>query len=272
MKEMYVALSGAIAREQQMTLVANNLANVNTAGFKKELAVFRVRPTETNLKSMEQTASSQLNLPSATAQIEGDKNYTALAQTWTDYSTGSMQNTGNSLDLALETRGQGTGTPFFVVETPEGDQLTRAGNFQVNSRQEVVTPAGYAVKGQDGNALKLSAVPQDPLAVSDQGEIISAGQKIGAVQVVLVDDVQQLSKAANGCYQQQADGTPALRTATAADGVVVRNGVLESSNVNIVDELVQMIDLQRNYNLFQKAMQTLDEESSKLISMASTSR
>ena len=272
MKEMYVALSGSSTRDYQMTMSANNLANVNTPGFKKELAVFRVRPAETDLKKMEKSADEQLGLPSVVARLDGDKIYAGVAEGFTDYSTGTLQNTGNPFDMALEMTNPENGTPFFVVQTPSGDKLTRAGNFQVNSKMQLVTPDGYVVKGQDGNPLTLSAKPQEPLVVSRQGEIISAGQKIGSVQVALVDDLQRLDKAPSGLYQQQTDGTPAWRMATAADGVVVRNSVLESSNVNVVEELARMIDLQRHYDSFQKAIQSMDEESSKMISMASTSR
>lgn len=272
MKEMYVALSGAVAREQQMTLVANNLANINTPGFKKEQAVFQQRSPEVNFDKMLQSHDPALRLPYPAAAVQGDRTHVVLSQSWTDFSAGSVHATGNPLDMSLETRGTGQGTPFFVVSTPEGERLTRMGNFKVNAARELVTADGARVMSQSGGPLVLSGNVTEPVVVSDQGEIFAAGNRLGAVRVVMVENPQALDKAPNGYFTQREDGTPSIRPVTAADGVLVHNRTLEMANVNAVEELVRMIDLQRNYGAFQKAIQTLDDESSKMISMASTSR
>jgi flagellar basal-body rod protein FlgG len=268
MKEMYVALSGAVAREKQLALVANNLANVNSVGFKKDLAVFRVRPPEADLPLLEKSASPRLELPPAAQRMEGDRNYATLAESFTDFSMGTLQPTANPYDMALEARNPGLpGTPFFVVSTPQGDSLTRMGNFQVNSRQELVTPGGYPVKSQGGDVLKLTGKPGESIVISPTGEVFTGGQSVGNVRVVMVEQPAQLEKTGSGLFSDKG-GQVAVRDVTPADGVSVRQHYLETSNVNVVEELVKMIDLQRAYAGFEKAIQAMDDATGKVVALS----
>jgi flagellar basal-body rod protein FlgF len=268
MKEMYVALSGAVAREQQLAMVANNLSNVNTTGFKKDLAVFRVRPPEVDFPLLEKSASSELNLPSAAQYMEGDRTYTAVAESYTDYSTGALKPTGSTYDVALEKRNPMLpGTPFFVVSTPQGDSLTRCGSFKLNNKQELVTSDGYPVKSQAGGTIALNGKPLESITISPTGEVFAKGENAGTIRVAIVDQPEQLEKQGSSLLAVTSDQTT-VRNATPADAVATRQGYLEESNVNVVEELVKMIDLQRAYTGFEKSIRTMDDAAGKVITLA----
>ncbi|MFW6303438.1 MAG: flagellar hook-basal body complex protein, partial [Candidatus Sumerlaeota bacterium] len=138
MKELYVAVSGTVSRERQLTTIATNLANINTTGYKKDTSVFEVRLPEVDWKAMEDSADKQLNLPRA-LQRDGDYwDYVRTADTFTDHRAGAMRETGERLDVAIQTQNNEVdGSAFFMVQTPGGVRYTRMGNFKVNVDNEL---------------------------------------------------------------------------------------------------------------------------------------
>lgn len=269
MKEMYVSLSGAITREKQLAMVSNNLANINSVGFKREEAIFRVRPPETNWPRMERSHLDELSLPYPRQRMEGNRNYTAVAESYTDFSLGALRPTGNPYDMALEMRGtkRDDPVPFFVVETAQGKRLTRMGNFQVNSQDHLVTPDGYPLLGVNDQPLTVGGNPVEPIVVSKDGTINSNGQNIGQVQVQVVEQPQQLERVGEGLYSDR-DGDVATRAPEAGDEIAVRHRYLEMANVNAVSELVKMIDLQRAYTTHERSIQTMDGASEEVVATA----
>ncbi len=265
MKELYVAVSGAIGREKQMTVVANNLANVNSVAFKRQKAVFALRPPEVDFQALEMSADERMNLPAPRQWLEGDLAYTKVDETVTDYSGGVLRQTGGELDLALECKRPESGTPFFSVNTSEGRRLTRMGNLTLNQNGELVTHSGLRVNNAaSGGALQVNS--RLKIGISPTGEVFSGNQSVGRLDLVMVNDPTQLEPQGEGLYSD-LNGQVTSRPVTAADQVSVKQGCLEFSNVNIVDELVQMIELQRSYASHQKSIQTMDEETAKVIEM-----
>jgi len=264
MKEMYVSLSAAVAQERHLAVIANNLANVNSAAFKKEVAVFEVRPPQVRYDLMERSVSRELELPAPRQMRAGDRNYAALAATAVDFSAGDVRPTSNPFDLALEERDAKGGRAFFVVDTPQGARYTRAGNFVTNKDQELTTPDGYMVQSREGTSVK---VPDRLIEVSPRGEVVSRGKPLGALKVVVFDQPGQLEKLGNGLFSDR-EGAVVPKELTDADAVRVRQGYLEMSNVNVVAELVKMIEAQRAFASYEKAIQSIDDVASRVISGA----
>ena len=185
MKELYTALAGAVTRERQLAIVTNNLANVNSVGFKKERSLFEARPPEPALKAMARSADPELNLPTPRQWITGSQNQVRIAGTTTDFSTGNLRETGQTLDFALETRKPGSGGAFLAVQTPQGTRYTRAGNFALNEKQEVVTRHGDRVLAKGGQPLTL--LDTSNVRVNGNGEVMANGGAMGALNLVYVE-------------------------------------------------------------------------------------
>ncbi|MFP4379908.1 MAG: flagellar basal-body rod protein FlgF [Candidatus Sumerlaeia bacterium] len=268
MKEMYVPLSGAIAREKQLTMVTNNLANVNSVGYKKEKAIFRVRPPETDLPKMDESANRRLNLPNSRQRVEGNRNYTAVAESFTDFSTGETRATGNPFDMAIqEMNPRSEARGFFVVQTPEGPRYTRKGNFEVDAAGRLVDTNGNPVLATNGQPLVVGPRPFEPIVVSPEGNVVVQERTVGQIQRVVVDDPNQLEKQGHGLFNDRNGEVP-VRNVAPADNMAVRQRYLEMANTNVVEELVQMIDLQRAYTAFERSIQTFDDASGQVINWA----
>lgn len=259
MKELYTALAGAVAREKQLAIVTNNLANANSVGFKRENTLFQVLPPQPDLKTMALSADPGLNLPTPRQWIPGAQEYTRIGGTTTDFSTGTLRETGDPLDFALDAQKPGQGAAFFAVQTPQGTCYTRAGNFALNAKKEVITRHGDHVLAKNGRPLTMDDAN---VRVSSAGEVMAKGGAVGALNLVYVAHPEQLQKVGNDLF---AAGQAQVRPVTPADGVVVHQGSLEMANVNVVDELVRMIDLQRSYEAAQKTIQSMDDASSQTI-------
>lgn len=262
MKELYVAVSGAVSREKQMAMIANNLANVNSAGYKRQQAVFEVRPPDTDFEALERSASPRLNLPEVTQRIEGDRNYVRVADSYTDFSQGVLKPTGKVFDMALETWGDSEGTAFFALRTAEGVRYTRMGNFLVDGQGRLSTPEGHLPLDTGGSPIEIGE--NRNIAVGPDGTISAGGEELGSLEVRIFDNPRDLLRLGHGLYGDR-EGAVQGRARGDGDNVTVRSGYLELSNVNAVDELVRMIDVQRSYQTFQKAMTTMDEASGRLI-------
>lgn len=223
----YAACAGLKAQTQALDLVAHNLANVNTTGYRAELATFRSL------------------LASARGAVPGALNYAlndfgVLGGSHLDFAPGSLTSTGNPLDLGLE------GAGFFVAQTAHGNMYTRNGNFSVSAKGQLVTSAGDPVLGENGPI----SVPNGVLSMSPDGTLSVSGAVAGKLQVVDFPAGAGLVPAGNS-YYSAPEGA-----AQKPKDISVRQGTLESSNVNPVTSVVDLITVQRHAEMLQRALNT----------------
>jgi flagellar basal-body rod protein FlgF/flagellar basal-body rod protein FlgG len=231
----YYALSTAlIARTQALDTIANNLANSSTTGYLAERNVF-----SSVLTASGNASSSLLN--------RTINNYGILGQTTLDMSQGALQKTGNDLDLALQ------GAGFFVVQTAKGPVYTRNGAFQVSSNGQLVTAAGDPVVGETG---VITMVP-GPVSISADGTISSNGAVTGKLKLVDFPAGTALNSAGGTYYTAPAN------SAVVATDSMVQQGALESSNVNPVSGMVELISAQRSDEMMQRALSMFNSEIDK---------
>ena len=260
-KGIYSAVSGAIAQTAKLDTVANNLANVNTPGFKRDGQLFREY-----LTAYEKEPGT-ITVPRIPASIEsfydmqgGDKSYVDAIGTYTDFSQGALKQTGNRLDLALE------GDGLFEVLTPEGVRLTRSGSFNVDGEGRLVTKQGFPVlrdggQGQDPatRAIRLQGAN---VTVSSAGEIFDGPQSQGRLSILAVGNKDALQKTGQGLFKFRENLEPQL---TVANEAKVHQGFIEGSNVNSVREMTDMIAATRVFETTQKAIQAYDQINGKAI-------
>ena len=248
---LWAAKTGLDAQQTQMTVTANNLANVNTNGFKKSRAVFDdllyQNMTQVGAATSQNTQSpSGLNLGTGVRVVATEKSFIQ----------GSLDNTGNSLDLAIQGRG------FFQVLQPSGTiAYTRDGSFQLNSTGQLVTSSGYAVQpaitiptGAQSVTISADGVVSVQLAGQSAPSQVGTLQLADFINPAGLQDIGgnlSLESASSGAAQT---GTPGLNGL----GTLVQ-GSVESSNVNVVEELVNMIETQRAYEMNSKAVETTDQ-------------
>jgi len=250
-ESMYSALFGAMSNEVRLNTITNNLANVNTTGFKKDAYAFQdtfQRLATDYLTDDRQNLHAEEIWPRAYVQARP-----RLSGQYSDQSQGSMQATGNPLDIAL------VGDGYLKVRTPEGDMLTRSGSFQLASDGRLITEQGYEVLG-GGSAL---ALPRDnKISIDSNGRITADGDDIGTLDIVNVSDQKSLEKQGKNLFKLRK-GSRA--TEIPAEGVSVQQGYLEKSNVEIVSEMVNMMEAQRAFEINQKIMTTTDGMESLVI-------
>lgn len=233
-----VALSAQGVLRRNLDVIANNLANLDTAGFKAERFMVAAHPVE--------AARPRTEVPGPTAFVRD------LA-TVRDASDGRLDETGNALDLAL--RGDG----FFVVSTPEGDRYTRNGHFRLDDRGQLVNEDGFPVQGQGGAPILLA--PEDAtIDVAADGTVTSERGGIGRLRVVGFDDPSAMQPVGR-----------ALATTEAAPLDLVQpeivQGMIEKSNVEPILEMERMIRVQRAYDQAKQLIDREDERIRKVIAV-----
>jgi flagellar basal-body rod protein FlgG len=237
-----------LADQKRLDVVANNLANASTTGFKRDTTMTKSFSDFLIQRVNDQSASGQGLPPSPVGRL-GIGTY--IMGTAARMTTGSLQPTGNPLDVAI------AGDGFFTVQTPQGVRYTRQGNFMQNSDGTLVTPDGYAVL-VDGAPV---TAPPGTLGISETGEVSSNGQVLGHLSIATSRNLGAMRKEGNGLWVQSGAGEPSsLITPAEADGQYsLRVGFLESSNVEAVTEMVEMIDTMRSFEANQKALQAQDD-------------
>jgi flagellar basal-body rod protein FlgF len=254
MKEIYQVLAGAMGRERALDQIANNLANVNTTGFKKDGSAF----VDTFRQAMAATAgSTAASTPGAS--VNGSATvWPTLGSAYTDFSAGSFQNTEQPLDIALDGEG------FLSVEGAgqTGPLYTRAGNLTLNADKELVTADGRRVLSEGGSPITFVG-EGEKISITQQGEIFEGATSLGKLGVIEFEQPGQLQKFGDSLFSAPQGVPPQAATQT-----VVRQGLIEGSNVNPISELVAMIRTERAYQADQKVMQTIDEITSKRLDAA----
>jgi flagellar basal-body rod protein FlgG len=247
---LWIAKTGLDAQQTRMAVTSNNLANVNTTGFKRDRTAFEDLLYQT-VRQPGGATSEQTQLPTGLQVGTGVR----VAATAKEFSQGNLNQTGNALDVAINGRG------FFEVLMPDGSTAyTRDGSFQINSQGELVTNEGYPV--QPG--LQLPEGAQSVTIGADGTVTVQVAGQAAAVQVgqlTLSDFVNPAGLEAKGenLYVETGASGPAQSGAPGQGGVgTLVQGSLEGSNVNVVEELVSMIETQRAYETNAKAISTTD--------------
>ena len=207
----------------ELDFVANNVANSSTTGFKAEHLYYAMKG-----KKIDQGVMPGLG-------------YTISA---IDYSQGTLQTTGNILDLAIE------GDGFFTIQTNQGTVYTRDGSFMLNKNKELVTGQGEHVLGDAGRIV----IDGTSVKINEEGMIYVDENPVGKIKVTAFEKPQKLARSADGKYLDR-DGAGAKKTADYR----VNSGYLEMSNVNAVREMTDMINIQRTFETYQKIILTLQD-------------
>ncbi len=249
MRTLWTSATGMQAQQLTIDTIANNLANVNTSGFKKSRAEFQDLMYETLRSPGAPIAGSQV--PSGIQLGHGVR----PVSTQREFSMGSLKNTNSPLDVAIEGKG------FFQIVLPTGDMAyTRAGSFQLDSAGSMVTPDGYRLSPD-------IVIPTDSLSISIESDgtvsVLQPGQtspsEVGVLELALFSNPGGLKAVGRNLFQEtDSSGVPTTGSPGDEGRGNVAQGFLEMSNVSVVDEMVQMIMTQRAYELNAKSIQTAD--------------
>ncbi len=269
---IYTGASGMLAQDAKMDAIANNLANVDKTAYKKDIAIFKSFP-EMLIRRINE---SGLGITPAgsydTAPYVGKLGTgVELNEVFTDFEQGSLQRTENNFDLALEGKG------FFTVMTERGERYSRDGSFTINQDGILMTHNGNPVMGENG----IIKVQHNNFIVNERGEIVVNGDLsadprdvvsmnsnnwsnpivIDKLKLVDFENIREVKKEGDSMYRETEYSGPPLPPGE----LKVVQGFLEKSNVNIVREMVDMIEVQRSYEANQKTVTSHDQALGKLI-------
>ncbi|MCK6415032.1 MAG: flagellar basal-body rod protein FlgG [Giesbergeria sp.] len=256
MNALWIAKTGMTAQQTQLDVISHNLANVSTTGFKRNNAVFEDLIYQ-NLRQVGANTTEQNQLPTGLHLGLGVR----TVATSRNFTQGSLQETKNSLDVAIN------GNGFFEVTMPDGTiGYTRDGSFQVDAQGRVVTSSGLPV----ANGI---TVPQGATSISISADgVVSAivagntqPQQLGSLAMSSFINPAGLEPVGQNLFKESAaSGQPQQGTPGTNGLGFIKQGFLESSNINVVEELVNMIQTQRAYEMNSKAIQTSDQMLAKL--------
>lgn len=213
---LITAASGMKARMESLDMLANNMANSGTNGFKADREFYSLFKQE---------------LP-------------VIETRWTDFSQGTVMPTGNPLDLALEGKG------FFALNSPTGVVYSRGGTFQVSGSNQLATPEGYTLRNTHNNGQPIAIDPLRPFEIDRGGVVKQNGQELGQLEISGFGNATQALGKLGSSYFAQLDPAGAI---TAPDAVV-KQGSVEQSNVPVTDAAVRLISVMRQFEMLQRAM------------------
>ena len=249
-RSLWIAKTGLDAQQTQLDVISNNLANVSTNGFKRGRAVFEDLLYQT-LRQPGAQSSQQTQIPSG-LQLGTGVRPVSTARIFTQ---GNIQKTDNSLDVAVQ------GNGFFQVLLPDGTTgYTRDGSFQKDNQGQIVTADGYPVQPNitiPANALTVSIGTDGTVSITQSGT--AATTQIGSIQLATFINPGGLQSIGQNLFlETAASGTPTPNTPGTNGAGIVNQGYVETSNVNVAEELVTMIQTQRAYELNSKVVSTSD--------------
>lgn len=249
-RSWYTGASGMNAEQQRLNIISNNLANVNTAGYKKDVAVSKEFSTLL-LRRLNEDGVYHTSLGSAEAPAVIGKLGLGVEtnEAYTDWEQGSFKETGVKTDLAFSGKG------FFAVETPLGERYTRDGNFVIGKEGYLLTKEGYPVLGENGRI----HLESDKFSVDVDGMITqeALGEAQDRLKVVRFNDERYLKKMGENLYYPTTTSGDAY-IAEGEERPDIMQGFMETSNVNVVNEMVQMIQVNRAYEANQKTISNAD--------------
>lgn len=240
---LYTATTAMLTQERRMDVVVNNLSNATTVGYKQDALLSR---------SFDDLMIERLNDPSIVQRTEdvGPLNTGIhVDEVVTHFAVGSLQETKSTTDVAI------LGDGFFAVETPEGERLTRAGNFKLDPEGFLTTASGHRVLGENGQI----NIGTSDFSIDSTGNIQAGGQLIDRLRIMDVEDETTLRKQGGNLYTLQGG------EATPAEQVQLRQGFVEMSNVDLSNQMVNMIEIQRSYEINQRMIRIMDEKLGKTV-------
>ncbi|OHV12020.1 flagellar basal-body rod protein FlgG [Kushneria phosphatilytica] len=250
-RSLWIAKTGLDAQQTNMDVISNNLANVSTNGFKKSRAVFEDLLYQ-NLRQPGSMSSVQTNLPSG-LQVGTGVRPVATERLHTQ---GNLEQTGNSKDVAINGRG------FFAVQMPDGtSSYTRDGSFQLNENGQMVTANGFPIEPGiviPQNALSLSIAQDGTVSVTQPG--VTGSVQVGQLQLSTFINPTGLESIGDNLYRETNASGPRNDNVPGNNGAgLLQQNFVETSNVNVVEEMVNMIETQRSYEINSKAVSTVDQ-------------
>jgi flagellar basal-body rod protein FlgG len=258
-RSLWIAKTGMEAQQTQMDVISNNLANVSTNGFKRSRAVFEDLLYQ-NLRQPGAQSSQQTEIPS------GFQLGTGVRPIATErlHTQGNLVQTSNQLDVAIQ------GAGFFQVLQPDGTTAyTRDGSFQTDSQGQIVTSNGFVVQPAitiPANATSVTIGQDGVVTITQPGA--SAPVQVGSMQLATFINPSGLESLGQNMYMETASsGTPSTNVPGTNGTGSVSQGYVETSNVNVVEELVNMIQSQRAYEINSKAITVSDQMLQKLTQM-----
>jgi flagellar basal-body rod protein FlgF len=223
---LYVGLSRQIVLRREMDIIANNIANADTAGFKVESLMARAEPT---------APAFTMGGPKPVKFVVAD----GVAR---DFGQGALRKTDATFDLAIE------GDGFFRINTPAGERFTRDGRFRTDEMGRLVNQGGSPVADDAGGEIIIDP-ERGPVTISADGILSQAGQRVGRIGVVGFESAAVLQKVGDNLYQNTSNATAQPVTASK-----IRQGMLEGSNVQPIAEITRMIEVQRAYESMARMM------------------
>lgn len=245
---MKMAAQGMMTMSAKQDIITNNLANVGTAGYRKESIAItsftEILDREVGADGMNQSSYEIHGAP-------GMETHGSLASSSVTHSSqGSLKETGNPFDMALDDNGRG----FFTIQSPDGIKFTRAGSFRLSTSGYLVTTDGSFVLGHRG-PMKLSG---SNFQVSNDGVVSCDGKPVDRLLVTVFDDSRQLKRAGDSNFVAQGG----VRATT---DFQLKQGYVEQANVNAINEMVDMMMVMRNYEANQKVLQAHDQRLQKTV-------
>lgn len=245
LRGIYSSATAMLTQKNKLDVIANNIANSTTTGYKSDMLISQ---------SFEDMLISRVNDSKITSQVKEVGPFNTgihVDSVVTDFKCGSMVSTGKTTDVGITTDG------FFTVETPQGIRYTRDGAFTLTNEGVLVNQDGFPVMGESGEITLTS----DEFSIKQNGEITQDGETIDKLLITDFDDYTLLRKESGNLYQNT--GANEMEP----EKLDIRQGFLESSNVSIVDNLVDMMTVYRNYETNQKMIQTMDSTLGKAVEL-----
>ena len=258
-RSLWIAKTGLEAQQTQMDVISNNLSNVGTTGFKRSRAVFEDLLYQT-LRQPGAQSSQQTQIPSGLQLGTGVR----PISTERIHTQGNLQQTGNSLDVAIQ------GNGFFQVLMPDGTTAyTRDGSFQKDSQGQLVTSSGFSIQPAmtiPADATSVTIARDGTVSVTQAG--VTTPVQIGSLQLATFINPAGLQSQGENLYAETASsGTPNTNVPGTNGAGTLNQTFVETSNVNVVEELVNMIQTQRAYEINSKAVTVSDQMLQKLTQM-----
>ena len=248
---LYIAASAALDHQRRLEVITNNLANVNTDGFKADGLAFRLDTGNRDQADGTTQEAAAIKPNQAIPQYNDYMPATMKLTGYTDFSDGPARQTGNPLDVALEGRG------FFSVRTPGGVNYTRQGSFALNQEGALVTSDGYPVMGEGGELV----IEGENVAIDEEGYVSVDGNEVGRLRIVTFTNLNGLVKVGSSLFKPSSPNT----VPQSAENTIVKQGYVESSNVNAIRMMTDMIAEMRMVEAYQKMIRTADTANTKAI-------
>ena len=239
---IYILASGLLYQQRKLDVIANNLANVDTDGFKKVLLTAQAYPVRDN-----DTNAEKVFNPTSPLRPSNNFVYPIMGAEKVDTSPGELKRTGNPLDVAIN------GNGFFAVKVGDKVFYTRDGHFLLDPQGYLITQNGNPVLDENGKKILIGNAPLSSIKITKDGTIFVGTRWVAKLKVVNLKEVKHVG---NNLYTGKVVKTKPYE---------IVQGYLEGSNVNPVEEMTKMIETVRAYEAFANAMKTFDEDNSKLI-------